>query len=66
MGPLRLLRVEGCRVYCFEPHAENFQLLEANLKTNGFTEYATCKEAELLSAVDLARRGARIPLHLAP
>ena len=58
--------VEGCRVYCFEPHAENFQLLEANLKTNGLAEYATCKEAALLSPVDLARRGATIPLHLAP
>jgi FkbM family methyltransferase len=57
--------VEGCRVYCFEPHPENYLLLRRNLKTNCLTS-VKCREAALLSQADVASRGAQIPLHLAP
>ena len=58
--------LEGCVVYCFEPHPENFVLLNKNLERNGLMVGAKCKEAALMSQHDWNECGGHVQLHLAP
>ena len=58
--------LEGCKVYCFEPHPENFEFLNKNLERNGLAARVECQEAALMSQSEFDVRGARVPLHLAP
>ena len=58
--------LEGCRVYCFEPHPENYDLLLRNLDINDLSSQVECYNAALLSTTDLEARGSMIPLYLAP
>ncbi len=51
---------EGCRVICYEPHPENFELLGANVERNGFAAVVDCHQAALLPEAGEAT------LHLAP
>ena len=55
-------RVAGCRkVYAFEPHPENYELLKANLKRNGIKGVSTFRKA-LVMEPGLTK----VPMKLAP